>query len=598
MTWTLTIENVAGIRDAEVTVQPSVNAVRASNWQGKSSLLAAIRAVMGVSKPLSEGAESGFVSLEMEDSSTSVHLYRENGRIDEEGTPYLSDEYDRIRGELFAFLDERNPIRQAVRSGNPLKNLLTRPLDFENIDEQIVDRKRKREQVENELERAEEAADKLPTLEERKTSIENDLQERRRQRDELPTADDDASGTRRDELSSARAERNRLEKRLERLKQTLERAREKRTDRQEELNELEVDPDVDLETDLAAERQELRDREREIELLQSVYESNRRILDEDSLDLLTNVSHELLGDAATCWVCGQDATREDFEAQLNALSEQIGTLQSDATEHREQVEVLEERHKEHRRAERRQSELESEVQTLKETVSEHEDSVARTTDQLEELTNRVETLEENIEQIDDERANIESDIRYLETEIEDVQEEIERTEAEAKHRETLKKEQNQLTDEIIQLRTRKEETKQRIRDEFEAEISEIIPQFEVGFETARLTSDFELIIAREGREASLDALSEGEVELLGIIVALAGYEAFEVADAIPILTLDQLGSIATDNLEMVVEYMSGRAKYLLLTAFPEDTSFNGHEIDPAPWSVISDDLTTEAASQS
>ena len=596
MTWTLTMENIAGIRTADVTVQPGVNAVRASNWQGKSSLLAAIRAVTGVSTPLSEGAESGFVSLETEDTSTSIHLYRQNRQINQEGTPYLADEYDRVRGELFAFLDERNPIRQAVRNDDPLEDLLTRPLNFENIDERIADRKRERGQVETELEQAEQAANKLPTLEERKNSIENDLQERRRQRDELPTTDVDASETKRDELSGARAERNRLEKRLERLEQTLKRAREKRIDRQEELDDLEVDPDSDLETDLTTERQELRNREREIELLQSVYESNKRILDENHLDLLTDISHELFGDSAACWVCGQDATYKDFEAQLDALSEQIETLRSDAAEHRERVEALEERHKEHRRAERRQSELKSEIQTLKETVSEHEDSVAHATEQLKELTGRIETLEDDVEQIDDERTNIESDIRYLEAEIKDVQEEIERTEAEASHREALNEERNRLSDEITQLRARKEETKQRIRDEFKAEMNEIIPRFEVGFETARLTSDFELIIAREGREASLDALSEGEVELLGIIVALAGYEAFEVADAIPILTLDQLGSIATDNLEMLVEYVSGRANYLMLTAFPEDTSFDGHEIDPASWTVISDDLTTEAAS--
>lgn len=596
MTWTLTIENIAGIRTADVTVLPGVNAVRASNWQGKSSLLASIRVVTGVSTSLSEGAESGFVSLETEDTSTSIQLCRQSGQINEKGTPYLTDEYDRVRGDLFAFLDERNPIRQAVRNDDPLEDLLTRPLDFENIDERIADYKREREQVEAELEQAEQAANKLPTFEKKKSSIKSDLQERRRQRDELPTDNINTSETKRDELSGARAERSRLENRLERLERTLERAREKRIERQEELDDLKVNPDSDLETNLTAERRELRNREREIELLRSVYESNNRILEENHLDLLTDISHELLEDAAICWVCGQDATREDFETQLNALSEQIKTLQSDATEHRKRVEALEERHEEHRRAERRQSELESEVQTLKETVSEHEDSVARATEQLVELTDRIETLEDDVEQINDERTNIESDIQYLEAEIQDVQGEIERTEAKATRREALDEERNRLTDEITQLRTRKEETKQRIRDEFRAEMNEIIPRFEVGFETARLTSDFELIIAREGREASLDALSEGEVELLGIIVALAGYEAFEVADAIPILTLDQLGSIATDNLEMLVEYVNGRSKFLMLTAFPEDTSFEGHEIDPASWTVISDDLTTEATS--
>lgn len=595
MTWTLTSENIAGIQAATVTVKPGINAVRASNWQGKSSLLAAIRTVMGISTPLSEGADSGYVNLEAEDDTATVHLHRQNRQIVREGTPYLADEYDRIRGELFAFLDERNPIRRAVRNNDPLEELLTRPLDFENIDEQITDRKRERTQVEAELEQAERAADKLPTHEERKTSLENDLQERRQQRDELPTADNDASETKQDELSSARAQQDQLEQRIDRLKRTLKRTREKLTDRQKELDGLEIDTDTDLEADLAAERQELRNREREIELLQSVYESNKQILDEDRLDLLTDVSHELLGDTAVCWVCGQDATREDFEAQLDALSDRIGTLHSNTTEHREHVKMLEARHEEHRRVERRQSNLKSEIRTLKETVSEHEDSIAHATEQLEELTDRIEILEENIKQVNNERTDLEGDIKYLEAELEDVQNEIEHVEAEVARREELSKEQDRLTDEITQLRTRKEETKQQIRDVFEAEMAEIIPRFEVGFETARLTNDFELIIARKGREASLDALSEGEIELLGIIVALAGYETFKVADSIPILTLDQLGSIASDNLGMLVGCLNGRAKYLMLTAFPEDTSFEGHEINPASWSVISDDLPSSVS---
>ena len=600
MTWTLTIKNIAGIRTANATIQPGVNAVRAANWQGKSSLLAAVRTVMGVGTPLSEGTKSGFVNLETEDTSTSIDLYRENNVVAQEGTPYLTDEYDRLLGELFAFLDERNPIRQAVRNDEPLEELLTRPLDLEKIDERIADHKREREQIEAELKRAEKAADKLPEVEERKNSFENDLQEHRKQLDNLPDVNVNASETKRDELSNVRAEQTQAERRLKRLERTLEHAREKQKNRQRELSELNIDPTIDdetdLEDDLAAARQELRNRERETELLQSVYESNKRILDEDHVNVISDVSHELLGDSATCWVCGQGTTRENLEEQLEKLGERVKTLQSDVSEHKNRVETLEDRHQEYRRAKRRQSEIKSEIQSLKETISEHEESISRTTKRLEELTDQIKTLEDQIEEINDERTDLEGHIRYLETEIEEIQDEIEEIEEKAAHRETHLEERNRLTNEITQLRTRREETKQRIRDKFGAEMNKVIPQFEVGFESARLTSDFELVIAREGREASLDALSEGEVELLGIIVTLAGYDAFEVGDAISVLTLDQVGSIAADNLGMLVEYLSGRTKYLILTAFPEDTSFDGHEIDPTSWTIISDDLMIEPPS--
>ncbi|ELY81883.1 chromosome segregation ATPase-like protein [Natrinema pallidum DSM 3751] len=115
----------------------------------------------------------------------TIQLERTNGTVSRSGQPYLAEEYDRVCAELFAFLDEDNEIRQAVRAGENLENLLTRPLDFENIDEQIADLRHEREQVERELDRADKAADRLPDLQQQVTSLEDDLEELRAERDEL-----------------------------------------------------------------------------------------------------------------------------------------------------------------------------------------------------------------------------------------------------------------------------------------------------------------------------------------------------------------------------------------------------------------------------
>ena len=111
---------------------------------------------------------------------------------------------------------------------------------------------------------------------------------------------------------------------------------------------------------------------------------------------------------------------------------------------------------------------------------------------------------------------------------------------------------------------------------------------ELGFETARLTGTFELVVARDGRESRLEALSEGERELLGIIVAVAGYRTFDVAERVPVILLDGVSQLAADNLRELSDYLSGSSEILLTTAYPEAGEFGGHSIDPGLWDLVSD----------
>jgi len=162
MTWNIEIENIAGILDGRTTIEPGLNAVRGSNWQGKSSFIEAIKTALGTSTELTENKDSGRVKLQTPDRDITVTLVRENGTVRRSGTPYLDNEYDVIRTELFACLDERNEVRSAVRQGENLEDVLMRPLDFQNIDEQITDLKREREQIRSELSQAREAKNAFP----------------------------------------------------------------------------------------------------------------------------------------------------------------------------------------------------------------------------------------------------------------------------------------------------------------------------------------------------------------------------------------------------------------------------------------------------
>ena len=594
MSWHLSLTNIAGIRHAEAHIEPGVNAVRASNWQGKSSFLAGIKTAFGTATPLTEGQSSGEVALQTTDDEITIQLERTNGAVSRSGQPYLDEEYDRICAELFAFLDEDNDIRQAVRSGENLENLLTRPLDFENIDEQIADLRAEREQVERELERAETAAERLPQLQQRVTSLKTDLEELRTERTEI---DDDAAGDSdaREELSELRAQRDRVETKIDRLESTAESVRATLSEKRDELDSLMVPSDDDIVGELERLRADLRNVERDKELLQSVYEANKRVVDEERVELLTDVSHDMLADSVTCWLCGSDATREDIEAQLAALDDRITDLRSRAEDAKQQVNALETKRDEIRDARRREADLTDRIADLESRLAETETDLETARERRDDLASQIEELAADVDSTEDRITDLESEIKYTEAELADVRDELEETEALAEQQDMLDDEYDSLTEEITDLRKRKDRVKRQTREAFSSALDDLLVQFDTGFETARLTSTFDLVVARDGREAELDALSEGERELLGIVAALAGHEAFEVSQRVPVMLLDGLGGLATDNLQILVEYLAARTEYLVLTAYPENEGFDANELSPSEWQVVSHEPDVGAA---
>ena len=596
MTWHLSIENIAGIRRGEAHLEPGVNAVRASNWQGKSSFLAGIKTVFGTATPLTEGQESGRAVLTTETEEITVALERTNGTVTLTGSPYLTDEYDRTCADLFAFLDENNEIRRAVREGENLEPLLTRPLDLENIDERIAEYRAERDQVEAELDRAEAAADRLPQRQQRVTSLESELEDLRAERRDLAdeqSAEDDPA---REQLSDLQARRDQTEKRIERLEATVERVQETLSEKQAELDSLSPPSDTDFEAELETIRTDLREIERDRELLQSVFEANKRVLDEGRVELLTDVSHDMIADRVMCWLCGNEATRDDLEAQLETLDGRIRELRSEEAERRDRADDLEAKRDEVRRLHRREADLQDEIADLDARLAETEESLSTAREQREDLTERITELAEEVDATNEQVTDIESGIKYTEAELADARKELEETEARAEQRDLLKDKYDSLTQDITDLRNRKEEIKQRSREAFSAVLDDLLERFDTGFEAARLTSTFDLVVARDGREAQLDALSEGERELLGIVAALAGHVAFDVGERTPVMLLDGIGGLASDNLQVLVQYLEDRAEYLVLTAFPEHGSFDGHELSPSEWEVVSHGSDVEAAS--
>jgi chromosome segregation ATPase len=340
-----------------------------------------------------------------------------------------------------------------------------------------------------------------------------------------------------------------------------------------------------------AAREELASLRRDVEVLQSVFSANQLVLEEDHLDLVADVDRELTGETVHCWVCGSEADRDHVEAHVGSLGGKVREVRADIEAVNDRVEALEARHEQRRQAERRRASIADDIAELEATLEERRESLAEARARLAELDDRVESLASSVQASVEAVAEIESEIRFRETELEEARDELATIESRADWTTALRQRRDDLADEIAALRNRKDALRQQARQAFDEAIADVLDRFDTGFETARLTPSFDLVVARNGREASLDALSEGELELLGFVAALAGHQAFEVADCLPVFLVDATGSLADENRRRLVEYLATRVEYLVFTAHPEDTAVEAHEIDPRAWTVVSGDGT-------
>lgn len=602
--WSLEVSNIAGIRSANTTLESGTNAVQASNWQGKTSLIVAIRSVLGASvssETLTNGADSGYIHLQTPDDEYERQIERTGNSVTVEGNPYLVKEDQQASAELFAFLDETNAVRTAVREGNDLTSLLIKPLHKEDIEGQINELKSKRKSAEVELERANEAAEQLPTKIEDINELETELSELRAELDELEGESGNSNEQKqlRAELKQARQSREQVSQRINRLEGKISSLESQIDEKENRLESLTVPSKSNLSEKLNNNRSDLREVEQEIETLEALYNATNTVLDGDHLDLLTDIDRQIDNDYLSCWVCGAETTRDTIETRMKKIGDMISERRDRRSEIQATVSDLKNTQDDIDRKNREKTSLEESIETLRTDLGESKNELTAANEQLEEYIERVETLETQVEENDNQRKSIEKEIAQKEAELERLQNKKDSLEQRAENRDQLEKEVNEFSDEIEALRSRRESVIQRARDAFDEALEDVVAKFNPSFEKARLkkhvdnsgrTEQLELIIARDGREISVDTLSEGEIELIGLIVALAGYEAFNVADQVPCILIDHLGSLASEHIHTLVDYLEERTEYLVTTAYPEAGEFEGHIISPADWDVVSDDI--------
>ncbi|KZX46301.1 archaea-specific SMC-related protein [Haloarcula sp. K1] len=608
--WDLDINNIGGIRTGKATLTPGLNTVQASNFQGKSSFMAAIRTVVGTTgmfgedHPLTEGEKSGSVTLNADGDEHEVTLSLETEEtITRRGNPYLTDETDRVCAHLFSFLGENNPIRSAVRNGEDLTEYLQAPLNIEDINAQIVELQKKRREIKEDLRKSEQSAKQLPSVQEDITQLEQELEELRDQRDELSAEapkDTNASDLS-DKLGSKQGSLESTEKEIGRLDSKINRREDALEEKQAELNDLEVPSEPELTADVNEKEQRVNDLKLKISLLQDLYRANQQILEEGEVELVTNVDRGIDMDTINCWVCGNDTTSADIEEQLNALQQKINDLRGEKSDIESEVEDIKKTKRAIRKKKNERDQLQDAIGKIKGDIQEAKAELEQAKERKERLESEVEELkaevEEAEEELNEELTDIKSEISNKERELERKQGQIEDLEAEAEKIDELENKRDELREQIKELRQRKNKKQHELAEEFNDALEDVIDRFAPGFDGGQLVpkttteggdiEEFELKIVRESIETTIDTLSEGEQELVGIVVAIAGYRTFNVDERVPAILIDGISQLSSDNLRYLLEYLEDTSEMLVTTAYPEAGDFEGTTVDPTEWDVVS-----------
>lgn len=594
MTVEVTIENIGGIREGRATLHAGLNVVRGANWQGKTSFVHALEAALGIPSSVTEGADAGRVTVENEDIAASVEVLDRGNRTVVEGTPLLESDAERTKAQLYACLGENNPIRETVRAGENLESVLTRPLDLENIDRRIGELKSERDRIDTEISKAENSKRKIPQIKERIETLEGQIDEFESQLADMEGDTTEGVTEQREQLSKARSERNQRQSEIDRLERSIERYEETIEEKEAELDGMTVaETDVEY-ADIEDKKAELDEIRSDIKVLESLFTANNLLLEENGLELLTDVDHGVDTDTFSCWICGAQTTRSAVEDHIDALRETLQVHRSKLNDKKGELNEMETEYERQQQQQQRKQVLEEDVQELRRELQSKRERLADRETELEDLEARIDSLSDAVDESVEEITDVESELKFRQSELEEAREELEQHQRSAYQLDQLEAQREEIGEELAELRDRKSSIKQSMRETFHETMGEIVRAFETGFESARLTANFDLVVARNGREADLDALSEGELEVLGFVAALAGYEAFDVDETVPFLLLDGLEALSDENLHNLVTYFEDRAEYLVVTAHPEHTNFSANQIDPTTWDTVTRRAAEEA----
>jgi predicted RNase H-like nuclease (RuvC/YqgF family) len=616
------VENLGGIDETTVAVEPGVTVLAGRNATNRTSLLRAVMAALGSdSASLKADADEGHVALELGGATYTRTFQRDGGTVVRGGDPYLEDAADVELAELFAFLLESNETRRAVARGVDLRELIMRPVDTEAIQTEIDRAIRERDRLDDELERLEALGDRLPALEERRRELEAEIEEaeaelesRRKERDAVDAnvrsaqAEHSELETKMAELQSARTEFNRTRQRLETERDSVSSLEAELEELREELSNL---PDPAGLEDLESRMEALRERQSRLDgvvtELQSIIEFNEKLLSGSGTGVRQALrdgtdgpsTDELLPETergTVCWTCGSEVERGEIEGAIEQLRAARQDTLTERSAVRTEIEELSGKRREHEQRSEQRERLERRIERAESEIEERRERIADLEAEREEVADRIEALEAEVtslqESEQDELLELNRAVNELEFErdqlaaqLEDVDTQIDDVESGLKARPELEADREAVTQELRELRDRIDSIETAAIESFNEHMAAVLEvldyeNLERIWVERRGEGDatrFELKIVRSDDdgavfEDTLDHLSESEREVTGIVFGLAGYLVHDVHETVPVMVLDSIEAIDSDRIARLLEYVSTYAESILVALLPEDAA--------------------------
>ena len=620
-------QNIGGIDEVDITIQPGVSILSGRNATNRTSFLQALMTGLGSKRSSLKGdSDEGHVTLEFGSETYTRTLTRENGTVVFGGDPYLDDPE---LADLFAFLLESNEARRAVTRGDDLREIIMRPIDTDGIEAEIEACKRKREDLEAEIERLNEIERELPKQKSERQKKQKELESAReeleavqQQLDELDTGVEESHNHKQEledafqRVRTARSDLEDLEFDLETERSTLSELKAER----DELKEAHIEADEPEENldRITGRLDELRQRNRSlgdtVNHLGSVVSFNEEMLDGEGLDIddalgadtgSNDPTAELVtSDETVCWTCGSEVDTEQIDSTLDQLRELRSAKLEERSEIRTKIKDLNERQsklqkhqREQERAERRLSEVKSKIESTQDRINDLEDRIKQKNSEIDELEAEAEAIEledhDEVLELHREANGIELRVERLESELNDIDAKIEERKIEISQKESFNKDREELSERLTELRTRVDRIEEEAIESFNEHMDTVLELLEYE-NLERIWIERRETEVREGRrkvdctrfdihivrtaadgtayEDTIEHLSESEREVTGLVFALAGYLVHDVDEVVPFIILDSLEAIDSDRIARVVDYFDDHAEYLVAALLPEDAA--------------------------
>lgn len=626
----VSVENIGGISETQVELERGINVLSGENATNRTSFLRALMAALGSNDvSLKADKEEGRVKLTYGDDGPEYtrYLTKRNGSVEFQGEPYSNDT---LLPDLFAFLLGDNEARQAVKGGTDLREIITRPIDLQDIETRIKESKRQKRELKDELQRLEELSNALSQKKLEKQQLEEDINSKadalQRKKDELESIDADRSQQlqKRDELedalSSLNDQREAIESSEYRINTEVESLKALK-ERQIELAQDFFDHSFpkrnvsNIDERISTIRQERQSMEKKINKLQNLIQINEDMVGDTSDTFIENqmsknnqsssTTDPLVTDKTVCWTCGHQVDMEHIAEMVDELRESLHQLVQRRNGMESEIENLQ--------SERNHlQELHQTKQRLEEEIQKNADEIRNRRSKLKDLKDEHDRIEDSIRSLETKVAELErqeeselleahSDINQLEFELgrlkesrESLKTEIDDMESEIAKRDEFQDRLEELDDRLVVLRSKVDQIEAEAVDTFNNHMNKLLDilSYEnisriwidrlqtddnrAGIEDAS-QSTFELHVVRtneEGRgyEDTLDHLSESEREITGLVFALAGYLVHDVFEEVPFILLDSLEAIDSGRIARLVEYFEEYAEFLVIALLPEDAA--------------------------